>query len=240
MGMPKSFIRKVGRFWRGLKSRPNKSRRDARLNLWRLVTKPIRLRRWLGGGHYVMGKKFRQQLSQARRLTYNFNATGNVQPCSKTHRRSLRTRSHGQLVLVLALVSLTAAMSYPFLSQPLYDVDSRAPQNIQAPFDATVSDLRGTEERRKDAINGVVPVLSEDPVVTEQIMQDLRRSLNRGDEIRQISEPFPIVPVDALSEESQVLLRNLPTKLWRSLRSQLQQGVFKASWWVQEVGPCGS
>ncbi|MEM9246863.1 MAG: hypothetical protein AAGA67_14150, partial [Cyanobacteria bacterium P01_F01_bin.153] len=111
------------------------------------------------------------------------------------------------------------------------------PQDIQAPFDATVPDQRGTEERRKDARNGVVPVLSEDSEITSQIIQDLQRSLKRGDAIRQISEPFPIVSTSTLSEPSQVLLRKLTPTLWRSLRSQLQRGIFEASWWIQEAGP---
>ncbi|MGD1852182.1 MAG: HD family phosphohydrolase [Cyanophyceae cyanobacterium] len=228
MGMPKSFIRKAGRFWRGAKSRSYlRNRAIARL---------LRPRQWLSYGRRALSN-LRRRLSQAQRLTYDFNATGNGQPCSKNHRQSQRTRAHGRLVLVLALVSLTAAMSYPLLSQPLYGVGETAPQDIRAPFDATVSDQRGTEDRRKDARNGVVPVLSEDSEITNQIIQDLQRSLKRGDEIRQLSEPFPIVSTSALSEPSQILLRNLTPRLWRSLQSQLQRRIFEASWWVQEAGP---
>ncbi|MEM6503234.1 MAG: HDIG domain-containing metalloprotein [Cyanobacteria bacterium P01_C01_bin.89] len=196
----------------------------------------LRPGQWICYGRRAL-HDLRRRLSQAQRLTYNFNATGNGQPCSKNHRQSQRTRAHGRLMLALALVSLTAAMSYPLLSQPLYGIGETAPQDIRAPFDATVPDQRGTEERRRDARNGVVPVLSEDSEITNQIIQDLQRSLKEGDEIRKITEPFPIVSTNTLSEPSQVLLRELTPTLWRSLRSQLQRGIFEASWWVQDAGP---
>ncbi|MEM1426526.1 MAG: hypothetical protein AAGF75_08255, partial [Cyanobacteria bacterium P01_H01_bin.130] len=215
----------MGRFWRRSKRR-----------LHRLST----LRHWLRPCHYIRHghgavTSLRRRLSQARRLTYDFNATGNGQPCSRTHRQSQQTRSHGRLIWVIALVSLTAAMGRPYLSQPQFDIGTIAPRTIYAPYDATVIDEMSTENRRQEARTGVTPVLSIDTQATEQIREDLRRFLLRGDEVRQLTQPFPIVSPENLSEEAQILLRKLPEETWRSLRSQLEEGTFRGRWLAQQM-----
>lgn len=234
MGLPKSYIQKIGRFWRGSKAqRPqgNSQPQHRSPNRW------MRGMQFCRHGVQRLWKTLCHQLSQARRLTYDFNATGNGQPCPPAHRHSQQTQSYGRLIWVVALISLTAAMSHPYLSQPQYGVDTIAPRAIHAPYDATIVDQDTTETLRQEARTGVIPVLSVDPEATEQIADDLRRLLVRGDEIRQLTQPFPVVTTAVLSEDSQRLLRDLDFSVWRSLRSRLHQGRFKLSWFLQKTPP---
>ncbi|HEY9711272.1 MAG TPA: hypothetical protein V6D48_23890, partial [Oculatellaceae cyanobacterium] len=76
---------------------------------------------------------------------------------------SLRARKgRSPAMWVLAVVSLTSVMGNRFYNQPKLDVGKAAPQTIRAPYDASVEDTKTTEEKRKEARTGSVPVLMVD------------------------------------------------------------------------------
>jgi len=139
----------------------------------------------------------------------------------KHHKRAtgrLRDRKGRSPVMwVLAVVSLTSVMGNRFYNQPKLDVGKAAPQTIRAPLDASVEDTKTTEEKRKAARTGSVPVLMFDNSITQKIYQDLQQFLDKAEELRQISGPFPFVETTVLSDTSQQYLRKIKEQEWQSI-----------------------
>ncbi len=71
--------------------------------------------------------------------------------------------------------------------QPKLDVGKEAPETIEAPHTISVEDTKTTEEKRKAARTSAVPVLMLDNSITQDIYQTLEQSLDRVEELRQIS-----------------------------------------------------
>lgn len=144
------------------------------------------------------------------------------QPISTQQRRRTTARqSHARILLVVAIAVLTAAMSHPYLNQPLYDVGTVAPQDIRAPYDATVVDRKTTELLQSDARKGVTPVLRVDPTVNQQMQDDLARLLDRGTELRRAAGPLPFMDTALLSTGVQSYLRSAPPETWAGLLEQV-------------------
>jgi putative nucleotidyltransferase with HDIG domain len=144
------------------------------------------------------------------------------QPISTQQRRRTTARqSHARIFLVVAIAVLTAAMSHPYLNQPLYDVGTVAPQDIRAPYDATVVDRKTTELLQSDARKGVTPVLRVDPAVNRQMQDDLSRLLDRGTELRLKAGPLPFMDTALLSTGVQSYLRSAPPDTWATLLAQV-------------------
>lgn len=130
-----------------------------------------------------------------------------------------RTRS--PWLLVVAVVSLTGTMGHRFYNQPKLDVGTKAPQTIKAPASASIPDRKTTEEQRKEARTGAVPVLAIDPVADRHIYQEIQKFLTRGNELRQIAGPFPFVSIEVLSTTVQSYLRQCQEWEWRAVLAEL-------------------
>lgn len=134
----------------------------------------------------------------------------------------LKHRTRSPFLVVLAVISLTGTMGQRFYNQPKLDVGTKAPQTIKAPANASVPDYKTTEEQRKAARTGAIPVLAINPVAERQVYQELQRFLGEGNELRQIAGPFPFLPVELLSSNSQQYLRDCPEWEWRAILAQLE------------------
>jgi putative nucleotidyltransferase with HDIG domain len=141
------------------------------------------------------------------------------------HRKlSNKTRKHKSrppVMWVVAVVSLTSAMGNRFYNQPKLDVGTAAPQTIRAPQTARVEDTKTTEEKRKAARTGAVPVLMFDRSLTQDIYQALEQSLDRAQELRQQCGPFPFAETTILSEATQRYLRQTKEVEWRAILAQV-------------------
>lgn len=130
----------------------------------------------------------------------------------------LRDRKRRSPVMwMLAVISLTSVMGNRFYNQPKLDVGKAAPQTIRAPFAASVEDTKTTEEKRKAARTGSIPVLMLDNSITQKIYQDLEQSLNKAEELRQISGPFPFVETIVISDATQQYVRKIKEQEWQSI-----------------------
>ena len=138
-------------------------------------------------------------------------------------RGSVRPRKRLPVVLLLAVVSLTGTMGNHFYNAPKLNVDTISPETIRAPYDANVEDVTTTEEKRKEARTGAVPVLMLDQDTNQKIYADLQRIFERGDKVREIVGTVPFVPTTVLSTSAQVSLRSCPEWEWQTVLSQINE-----------------
>ena len=81
-----------------------------------------------------------------------------------------RTPSASPLILVVAVMSITTLMGQRFYDQPALDVGRVSPSTIVAPESVSVEDSHSTEEKRKAARTGAVPVLRMDTTINQQFL----------------------------------------------------------------------
>ncbi len=124
---------------------------------------------------------------------------------------------------VIAVVSLTSAMGTRFYNQPKLDVDTASPQTIRAPFKASIEDAKTTEEKRKEARTGSFPILAIDNSLTQEIYQELQESLDKLEQLRQLSGSFPFAQTAVLSESTQRYLRQIQEWEWQSILAFAQK-----------------
>lgn len=115
----------------------------------------------------------------------------------------------------MAVLSLTGVMGHRFYNQPKLDIGTKAPQTIRVPYTARVKDPKSTEAKRKAAQTGSIPILMIDPLVNQQIDQDLQQSLDLGSELRQTMGHFPFVETSILSTATQLYLRDCHEPEWQ-------------------------
>jgi putative nucleotidyltransferase with HDIG domain len=137
------------------------------------------------------------------------------------HCRQSKARS--PLSLMLAVICLTSVIGTRFYNQPRLAVGTPAPATIIAPKTARFPDHKTTEEIRKAAQRGSIPVLKIDVDRTEQIQKSLQQYLNRGDELREIVGVFPFTPTQILSESSQLYLRTASPWEWLTILAQVKR-----------------
>jgi cyclic-di-AMP phosphodiesterase PgpH len=142
-------------------------------------------------------------------------------PVEPTKRRQPKSRP--PVMWVVAVVSLTSAMGNRFYNQPRLDVGTEAPQTIRAPHSVSVEDTKTTEEKRKAARTGAVPVLMFDHSLTQDIYQTLEQSLDRVEELRQMSGPFPIAETTILSDATQRYLRQIKEEEWQAILARVNR-----------------
>jgi cyclic-di-AMP phosphodiesterase PgpH len=134
-------------------------------------------------------------------------------------------RSHHKIsppvMWVMTVVSFTSVMGNRYYNQPKLDVGKAAPETIQAPSDATVEDAKTTEEKRKAARTGSVPVLMFDQSITQEIAQELQQTLDNAEALRQMSGPFPFAEANVLSDATQRYLRQTKEREWQAVLSQV-------------------
>jgi putative nucleotidyltransferase with HDIG domain len=118
---------------------------------------------------------------------------------------------------VVTVTSLTGLIGQRFYSQPELDVGRVAPTTILAPDDARVEDKKSTEENRKAARTGAIPVLQIDQTINQQIYQDLQRQIDQGDDLREALGPFPIITLTYISANTQIYLRGAEETVWHEI-----------------------
>lgn len=128
-----------------------------------------------------------------------------------------RYRAHRPLSLVFAVVCLTGTIGHRFYNKPKLDVGTKAPYTIIAPMSALVLDSKTTEENRKAARLGSVPVLKIDTAVNEQIYDDLRRLVEAAANIRSLLSEFPFAETSLLSTKTQLYLRSAREMDWQAV-----------------------
>jgi putative nucleotidyltransferase with HDIG domain len=127
------------------------------------------------------------------------------------------------LLFVLTVTSLTGIMGQRFYNQPELGVGRIAPTTLLAPRSARVEDKESTEEKRKAARTGAIPVLKIDSGINQQIYQDLQRWLDQGYEIRTSLGPFPLISENYISLTSQLYLREVEDLLWIEIVDMVSQ-----------------
>lgn len=158
--------------------------------------------------------KFSPQPSGSSSSLLRYFAFGSeVSPAVLRKRKGKKRRP---VMLIVAVVSLTSLMGNQFYDQPRLNVGKRAPQTIVAPANANVVDDKTTEERRKGARTGSFPVLMIDQSLTQEINQHLERSLDKIEQLREISGPFPFVD-SVLSDTTQQYLRQIKDSQWQAI-----------------------
>ncbi len=124
---------------------------------------------------------------------------------------------------LVAVVSLTSVMGVRFYNQPKLDVGRVASETIYSPWDASVTDVETTDEKRKAAEIGAIPVLVIDTSINQDINQTIQRVLEQGTYIRNIAQPFPFIDQGILSTEVQRYLRRCQEREWQDLLAQVEQ-----------------
>lgn len=138
-------------------------------------------------------------------------------PCRTTKRyRHIR---HPRLAILLTTLGLTAVLGQRFYNQPGLQVGSVAPETVIAPADASVEDKQTTEERRRDARNGTLRVLTVDPTVADAALRSLNNLIAQLSTLRREAGPLPFVPTNVLSTQVQGDLRRSNDATWLKLRS---------------------
>ncbi len=122
-----------------------------------------------------------------------------------------------RLLLAIAIVSLTSTIGYRFYNEPQLRAEAIAPQTLRAPDSAAVIDTKTTDENRKAARNGAIPVLMIDPSVNQEIYQSFQRLLDEGTELRQLAGAFPFVETNLLSIITQRYIRQAPASEWQAV-----------------------
>jgi len=149
-------------------------------------------------------------------------ASSRLQPQRRNINKNPGSLSSPTFFLV-AVVSLTSVMGVRFYNQPKLDVGRVAPETIYAPWDASVPDLKTTDEKRKEAEIGAIPVLVIDRSINQDIDQTIQRVLQQGTDMRNIAQPFPFVSTGILSTEVQRYLRRVQEREWQDLLAQVEQ-----------------
>jgi hypothetical protein len=130
-----------------------------------------------------------------------------------------RCRTFGLLILVL--LCLTYGLGYRFFHQPRLDVGKIAPQTIWAPASASVEDTQTTQEKREAAQQGVFPAVRVDATANQQIQQQLKQWIDRGNQIRSTLGGFPFTSTAILSTGTQIYLRKTADAEWQSIQQML-------------------
>ncbi|MEP0779576.1 HD family phosphohydrolase [Microcoleus sp. ZQ-A2] len=143
------------------------------------------------------------------------------QPLPGLPSKPRKHKSRPPVMWLVAVVSLTSAMGNRFYNQPKLDVGTTAPQTIRAPRPASIEDTKTTEEKRKAARTGAVPVLMFDHSLTQDLVQAIEQSLERVEELRQMCGPYPFAEATILSEATQRYLRQIPEQEWQAILAQV-------------------
>ncbi len=131
-------------------------------------------------------------------------------------------KKRSSVVLAIAIVSLTGVIGHKLYNQPKLKVGNIAPQTIKAPYTDRIEDQSQTEAKRRSASQSSQPTLMIDTQVNEQVEQNLRQLLDKGDEIRAVAGSFPFFDTSVLSVSSQVYLRVCSESQWQELLVALE------------------
>lgn len=124
---------------------------------------------------------------------------------------------HPPIMFGLAVASLTSVVGYRFYNQPRLSVGTRSPVTVIAPKTVRLLDQKTTEERRKEARTGIIPVLKQDSDLTQKLALDLQQVLGRIDRWRFAAAPFPMLSTAQIDTNSQHFLRSCPEEQWKQI-----------------------
>ncbi|MDJ0553789.1 MAG: HDIG domain-containing protein [Microcoleaceae cyanobacterium MO_207.B10] len=133
------------------------------------------------------------------------------------------TLATSPMLVVLAIVSLTATMGQRYYSQPKLDEGTVSPQTIRVPQDDIAIDTRTTEEKRKAARLGDVSVYMISESVNQKIDQELEELLTQANQVREIVADFPFVNTGILSTATQRHLRQVSEQKWQVIQETVEE-----------------
>ncbi len=123
------------------------------------------------------------------------------------------------LIFGFTVACLTSVVGYRFYNQPQLSVDTIAPTTIKAPYAASFKDRQTTEEQRRKARTGIIPILRRNSQTTEKIKEDLKNIFLEIDDFRATNRELPIVQTQLLSLETQNYLITSQLNRWTELLS---------------------
>jgi len=133
------------------------------------------------------------------------------------------TLATSPMLILLAIVSLTATMGQRYYNQPELKEGTIAPKTIRVPQDDTVIDRKLTDERRKSAILGDITVLTIDRSVNQRVDKELAEILTLGNQARDIVANFPFVNTGILSTITQQHLRQVSQEKWQAIQKIVEE-----------------
>lgn len=131
-------------------------------------------------------------------------------------------KAHPPMMLAMTVVSLTIIVGYPFYNQPQLAVDTLSPVTITSPRDGLFPDPKTTEEKRKEILTGMIPVLRRDPEITAKIEITLSQFVGQIEQLRRLAGAFPFVEEKILPLESQQYLRSSSVEEWQQILTPLK------------------
>ena len=164
-------------------------------------------------------RKFRQKLSfiwvaknslQIRQISTIVKDFSSIQPPS-SQRQTIKLR-HSLVMLIVALIALTSIVGYRFYNQPQLTVGKISPIRIEAPRNAEFEDNKTTSAKRREVQRGIVPILKQNKEITAQIRLQFAKYLERIEQLRVQTQPFPFVNSKIISLSSQQYLRSCSLK----------------------------
>jgi hypothetical protein len=129
---------------------------------------------------------------------------------------------HPKAAFLITVLTLTAVLGQRFYNQPGLQVGSMSTEAIVAPRDARVEDTQTTEDRRRDARNGALPILKIDSTTNESVERALENLLQQISRIRTDAGVLPFVPTSTLSTRVQTYLRQADDASWLKIRGMVE------------------
>ncbi|ULB46841.1 HDIG domain-containing protein [Limnospira fusiformis KN01] len=174
-----------------------------------------------GGTAEVVNQGTNKQKSSAIALNNSETPAGNGNGSPTRKRRS--SQIGYPLLWVIAISTLTGVMGVRFYNQPRLSVGRYAPEAFIAPADATIEDIKTTEEKRRAAQMGEISVLVIDPTIDREILQNLESVFDQINTIRELAGPLPYVNTGIVSTDVQSHIRQLPQRQWQELITKVNQ-----------------
>ncbi|MDJ0900390.1 MAG: HDIG domain-containing protein [Xenococcus sp. MO_188.B8] len=172
---------------------------------WHLLTQKIDS--WQRKGRrrlsFLWAAKNYQRIKQISAIVKHFISTS---PPSSKH-QSIKLH-YSLVMLMVALVALTSVVGYRFYNQPQLTVGKISPIRIEAPSDAEFEDIKTTLARRKEVQRGIVPRLKQNREITAQIRLQIAKYLERIEQLRIRTQPFPFVDSRIITLTTQQYLRS--------------------------------
>ncbi|MEM7592141.1 MAG: HDIG domain-containing metalloprotein [Cyanobacteria bacterium P01_A01_bin.83] len=129
------------------------------------------------------------------------------------------------LMLVVGVIVITSVVGYRFYNQPQLTVGKISPLTIKAPYTAKFEDTKTTLEKRKEVQTGIVPILKQNEELTREIEGKLGLFVERIDELRKATAPFPFTSTEALSLPSQRYIRFCPEAEFKAVLASVAQNL---------------
>jgi cyclic-di-AMP phosphodiesterase PgpH len=150
---------------------------------------------------------------------------GKIAKFSDHHRKSKSTSRrlrHFFLMLAVSIIALTSVVGYRFYNQPQLTAGKISPVTIKAPYTGQFEDTKTTIEKRKEVQTGIIPILKQNIDLTRDIKNNLANYLQKIDELRKLTEPFPFFSTKVLSLSSQQYIRSCPESEFKAVLTSIE------------------